>query len=260
MMVEKRGIQSIEVGGALLRALVDHGGPMLLGDLAKKAGMPSAKAHPYLVSYCNLGLVSQDPTSGRYELGPFALQMGLISLQRMDPVRVAIPLVDAIGPTVGHTVALATPGSYGPTIVHIRPAIDPIHVAMRTGTVMSLLQTATGLAFAAYLPPMTVRALVEIETKVARQAGTVHAKFEQSELDALLGEIREHGLARTLDAPIQGISAMSAPVFDYTGQIVLAVTAIGPTGSFDSAWNGRLATALRDCAAAISAKLGFQIP
>ncbi|KAF1027153.1 MAG: hypothetical protein GAK40_01119 [Burkholderia plantarii] len=55
--MERRGIQSIEVGGALLRALVDHGSPMLLGDLARKAGMASAKAHPYLVSYGNLGLI-----------------------------------------------------------------------------------------------------------------------------------------------------------------------------------------------------------
>jgi len=47
----RRGIQSIEIGGRLLTALVDEGGPMSLGDLARKAGMPSAKAHPYLVSF-----------------------------------------------------------------------------------------------------------------------------------------------------------------------------------------------------------------
>ena len=56
---DKRGIQSIEVGGQLLRALVRSGEPMMLRDLAAAAGMPPAKAHPYLVSFARLGLVEQ---------------------------------------------------------------------------------------------------------------------------------------------------------------------------------------------------------
>ncbi len=75
-------------------------------------------------------------------------------------------------PPIEHTVALASAGSYGPTIVHIQQASVPIHVTMRTGTVMSLLQTATGRAFAAYLPSMTVDALVAIERAGALQIGS----------------------------------------------------------------------------------------
>ena len=44
------GIQSIEVGGQLLLALGRTGKPMVLKELAREAGMPAAKAHPYLVS------------------------------------------------------------------------------------------------------------------------------------------------------------------------------------------------------------------
>ena len=44
----QRGIQSIEVGGQLLRALVHHGRPMALKDLAREAEMSPAKAHPYI--------------------------------------------------------------------------------------------------------------------------------------------------------------------------------------------------------------------
>ena len=49
----RRGIQSIEVGGQLLRALAHRGRPMALKDLARDAGMAPAKAHPYLVSFGN---------------------------------------------------------------------------------------------------------------------------------------------------------------------------------------------------------------
>src|SRR5256885_2000564 len=77
-----RGIQSVEVGGQLLKALARTGRRMALKDLAREAGMTAAKAHPYLVSFCKLGLMEQDRASGHYGLGPLAIQMGLISLDR----------------------------------------------------------------------------------------------------------------------------------------------------------------------------------
>ena len=77
----QRGIQSVEVGGQLLHALAHVGRTMALKDLAREAGMSAAKAHPYLVSFGKLGLIEQDAASGRYGLGPLAMQLGLISLQ-----------------------------------------------------------------------------------------------------------------------------------------------------------------------------------
>ena len=43
----RQGIQSIEVGSRILRALAANGRSMMLRDLAKAAGMPAAKAHRY---------------------------------------------------------------------------------------------------------------------------------------------------------------------------------------------------------------------
>lgn len=149
----RRSIQSVEVGFPLLAALVDAGRPLTLRDLAGAAGMTSAKAHPYLVSFTRVGLVQQDTVTGQYELGPFALQMGLVSLQRLDPVRVALPEVDKLQSEIGHTLGIAVLGSHGPTMIHITEASYPVHVNMRKGTVMSMLHTATGQVFAAWLPP-----------------------------------------------------------------------------------------------------------
>src|SRR3954471_24042547 len=66
---DRRGIQSIEVGGQLLLALGRTGKPMVLKELAREAGMPAAKAHPYLVSFARLGLIEQDPPDGTLRAG-----------------------------------------------------------------------------------------------------------------------------------------------------------------------------------------------
>ncbi|WP_211278205.1 helix-turn-helix domain-containing protein, partial [Oceanospirillum multiglobuliferum] len=65
----RSGIQSIEVGFRLLEVLTNEPRAMMLRDLAKLAQMSPAKAHRYLVSFQRLGVVAQDPVSGRYELG-----------------------------------------------------------------------------------------------------------------------------------------------------------------------------------------------
>ena len=242
----QRGIQSIEVGGELLRALVHSGRPMPLKDLARDAGMTAAKAHPYMVSFGRLGLIEQDEASGHYALGPLALQLGLIGLQQANPVQIATPLIDALARHLGLTVALAVWGDRGATIVRIAESDAPVAVSLRHGTVFSLGSTASGRLFGAWLPPPEVKRLL---------AGERHAP-PWKEFDSLLREVRSRGISRSEGEIVPGVSAMAAPVFDHTGRIVLAVTAIGPAGIFDTAWDGASATALKACGDAVSQRLG----
>ncbi|WP_018988457.1 IclR family transcriptional regulator [Aromatoleum toluclasticum] len=245
---DRRGIQSIEVGGALLQALVREGAPMILKDLAREAGMPPAKAHPYLVSFGKLGLIEQDPLTGRYGLGAFALQMGLTALHGLNPLRVAAPEAARLSDEIQQNVAIAVWGNQGPTIVSIEECSRQVHVNMRVGTVMDLLNSATGRTFAAFLPARMTTALIADE--FARQALT------REQLESEFAEIRRERLARALGKPIPGINAFTAPVFDHTGHLALAITAMGPSSSFDPDWNGSIARKLRTCAEAISARLG----
>jgi len=53
------GIQSVEVGFALLDAFARSAGPLILRDLAAAAGMSAAKAHSYLGSFQRLALDPQ---------------------------------------------------------------------------------------------------------------------------------------------------------------------------------------------------------
>ncbi|UVH57077.1 IclR family transcriptional regulator [Variovorax paradoxus] len=263
----QRGIQSIEVGGQLLRALVHHGRPMALKDLAREADMTAAKAHPYMVSFGRLGLIEQDRASGHYLLGPLALQLGLISLQQADPVHIATPLIAQLAQQTGHTVALAVWGARGATIVRTAESPSPVHVNMRHGTVFSLTNTASGRVFAAFLDADAVRQLLEDERQRQKQrkgaepvpaAGMppVQPLPSWSDFERQLQEVRAHGISRSDGEVIEGVSAMAAPVFDHTGAIVLAVTAIGPAGIFDTAWDGEISRALKACADTVSQRLG----
>jgi DNA-binding IclR family transcriptional regulator len=71
----------------ILKAMVFGKRSMMLKDIAAAADMPPSKAHRYLVSLIRSGLVEQDPLTSRYNLGPFALNIGLVAIDRLDRIR-----------------------------------------------------------------------------------------------------------------------------------------------------------------------------
>lgn len=263
---DRRGIQSIEVGGRLLKAAATQGQPMPLKQLSQAAGMSAAKAHPYLVSFCKLGLMSQDPVNGYYGLGPLAMEMGLIGMRQVDPLRLATNRLEALAGELGHTVAIAVWGSHGATIVRTASSPAAIHVTMRHGTVVSLWNTASGPLFAAHRPPDEVKALLVEDRRLggfdlARPRGEKPPKAPSwNEFSQLLGEVRARAMHRAVDSIVAGVSALAVPVFDSEGAMVLALTAIGPSGAFDARWNGEVAVGLNGAAEELMRQIGGRQP
>lgn len=255
-MPARQGIQSIEVGGRLLEALVAHGAPMMLRDLAAAGGMPAAKAHRYLVSFIRMGLVEQSTETGHYDLGGFALRLGLASLARLDVVRLATPVLLSLRDQVDETVAMAIWGNYGATVVRWEEARRPVTVNLRTGGVLPLLTSATGRVFAAWLPQEQTRELLRAELRAQARNPQATGPRTPEEAQALFAEVRKRGLSRVEGGLIPGVAAFSAPVFDHEGRLALALTALGHAGVFDSAWSSPVAAALRAAAADLSRRLG----
>jgi DNA-binding IclR family transcriptional regulator len=252
----RQGIQSIEVGGRLLDALVERGAPMMLRDVAAAADMPPAKAHRYLVSFIRMGLAEQLPETGHYDLGPFALRLGIASLSRLDAVRSATPVLRRLRDQVNETTALAVWGNYGATVVRWEEARRPVTVNLRTGGVLPLLTSATGRVFAAFLPETQTAPFLEQELAASSRNPHSSGPRNRKQLEVMLAQVRRRGLSRVEGELIPGVAALSIPVFDHAGRLSLALTALGHAGHFDSRWGGVVAAALRAAAAGLSRRLG----
>src|SRR5687767_10524479 len=84
-----QGIQSVETGFAVLDALVEGGGPLTLGEVARGSGLSLSQARRYLISLVRCGLAFQDAATGRYDLGSRSLRIGLVALARVDAIDLA---------------------------------------------------------------------------------------------------------------------------------------------------------------------------
>jgi DNA-binding IclR family transcriptional regulator len=244
-MRERLGINSLETGLRLARALAALGGPQALKDVAAAAGMPPAKAHRYLVSLIRAGLAEQEVESGRYRLGPLALELGMAALRSVDVLHLGGEVITDLRNEIDETVLLAIWGNMGPVVARWEESSRPVATNVRAGWVMPLANSATGRCFAAYLPPSVTTPLLKLKTS------------ERKRYAARLEEIRTHGLSRVEGDLLRGVAAVAAPVFRHDGAIVAVIASLGPQAAFNVAWEGTIARATKTAAKRLSARLGF---
>jgi DNA-binding IclR family transcriptional regulator len=250
------GIQSIEVGIPLLRALAEARAPLTLTALATAVGMPPSKAHKYLTSFVRCGLIVQAEAGGPYELGPFALDLGLAAMRRTDIMDLAEPVLHELRDAVGATASMAVWANRGATIVRIADTPDVGSATIRIGTVMPLLTSAFGRCFATFLPPQITRKILLAEIAEPDGLAARHGLSDLTHIEALLAEFRSHGAAVAQDLIDPGRAAICAPVFDLNERMVAAIALIGDIGRLDVGWDAPPARELRTATRALSRRLG----
>lgn len=227
MAERTRGIQSIEVGGRILRALTDHASPMTLKDLAQAAELAPAQCHAYLTSFRTLGFIEQDRNSGHYRLGSFAMRLAMSRIRCVPIMEQASRALSDLSSFSNKVAMMVVWGPHGPTVAQFQNGTSAITLNIRQGTLFSVTGTASGRVFAAFDARPPIARAIEMELSgetIERFMGTVeppeqfHKAIEQ---DRILGYSATSGL------PIPGLNAISAPVFDADGHVILALTLFG---------------------------------
>jgi DNA-binding IclR family transcriptional regulator len=253
---DQHGVQSLEIGISILKAISGGHRSMMLKDIAAKADMPASKVHRYMVSLIRSGLVEQDPLSSRYDLGPFALTLGLVAVDRLDRIGLGLSAIAALRDEINETTALAVWSDKGPVIIRSERPHRPITVNVVTGTALNTLTSASGRIFAAWLPVASVQPLVTEELKGPDLPPDAK---NQKTYNTLVASIRQQGVATVTDYHlVPGVAAVAAPVFNAKSEITLSLLAIGVKGMIDIAPDGAVVVALKRAALALSQRLGYQ--
>lgn len=247
----RKGVQSVDIAFSILRVLDRADRPLSLGEIAQRAAQQPSKVHHYLVSLMRNDVVTQLPT-GRYDLGAYALELGLAALRRLDVVERSVEAVAAFRDATGEAAFLAVWGSHGPTIVRYMEGVSAVVVEARAGLVLPVLTSATGHVFLTWLAEPSWQRLAEKEQRAATEAG-------EPPLDPTT--VRAATLARGI-AVVDGdllprIAALSVPVFTHEGHLACALTTLGWRGELDVDAGGATAASLHEAGRRLSRQLGF---
>ncbi len=247
---EPLGIQSIEVGLKLLRPIIEAGRPLNLKALSDAAGYAPPKAHRYLVSLIRMKLVAQEPDSGRYGLGELAFELGLAAIGLLDREGMGRAAIRDIRAATQQTACMVAWANGGATVVSMEPGTGSIFLAVRTGSILSLLRSASGRIFLAYMPSDMTKAVLKQEL--------AENPMKPASVTALIEQVQREGISRIRDSMMVGLSAVSAPVFDHEGRLAYALTSLGQSESFDTSIDSAVVQTVRQKAEELSGRLGFR--
>lgn len=247
----QQGVQSVEFAFAILRAIEVCPDQMTLKGIAEAVGAQPSKVHHYLVSLGRSGVVEQ-VAGAAYRLGPFALQLGFTALHRLARPDIALAHVVALRERTQETAFAAVWGNRGPTIVCKAEGSHPLSIDVTPGLVMPLLKSATGRVFMTWLPSAKWKALAAAEETTADDLP------DRIERKHIINEARRLGVAIVIGSFHPRITACSAPVFGYGGELLFSMTILGWTGDFDAGPGGSVTSALIEQSVSLSAACGYR--
>lgn len=226
-----KGIQSVDTAFKVLQALQCSMKPMLLKDLAANVDMTASKTRMYLVSLLRTGLVSQDAASA-YTLGPAALNLGLAAFTQIDLTETARRLMSALTQETHAPALLSMWTGSSITIIGRNDSLINLPIDFRIGGSTSLINTATGHVYLAYLPTEATQPYVQQELKTASAA--LRASLTPDFLNERVHVIRKQGydisheiaLTSGPGVTLQGYGAIAAPIVDIFQELRFVVTAL----------------------------------
>ena len=191
------GVQSLEVGLGVLDALIAHRNPMMLKELAEALTMHQA------------------------------WRLGLQCIQRTDVIQAAQPYIQALHREIHCGLQISRWTSQGPLIVQFIEPDQPVSVITRVGSIMPLLNSATGRAFASFMPENMVRPLLEREWQNKQQQGVQVYPANWNEFLEMKQGIVLQGAATVSGDMLVGVNSFCVPVFNSHGDIEFCIAALG---------------------------------
>lgn len=247
------GTQSIQRAARLLRELAARNRQgMRLIDVAQSSGLQRPTVHRMLKCLAAENLVSQDPQSRRYYLGPLVFELGITAGPRFNIRDLCTDALDRVAAETGDTVFLTIRSGDDSLCVDRREGAFPI----KTFTVDVGVRRPLGVG-AGSLAILTALPEEEIEEVVARIANRLPAfgRLTAAELLALVKRARKVGYVLNDVRTLSGVTAIGAPIFDPSGRPIAAISVSAITSRMTTTRQRELAEILRREIRAIEKRL-----
>lgn len=250
------GNQAVRRAIAVLKAFSDDAPEMGVTAVSRKVDLHKSTVYRLLSAFEGEGLISKNPETGKYRLGPELIVLGEQVLRHTDVHRVALPFLRELADRTGETIDLEVLS--GTNVVTIEE-IAGKHVVAAAGAIgmpWAAHATATGKVLLAHQPPEKQRAVLSRTLK----KHTSRTITDPKTLARDLIKIREQGYAISFGELEEHLIAIGIPIRSRNGDAVAAVSLSGPdTRITPEKLPSLIRVGLETCSK-ISARLGYHGP
>ncbi|MHB8732442.1 MAG: IclR family transcriptional regulator [bacterium] len=223
-------------------------------ELSRRLGLGKSTVHRLCATLEHHGYLVRDPGTGRYRLSLRVFQIGSHALDALDLPARAMPALEALGAVTEETVHLAVLDGAEAIFIGKVESPRPLRLYSQVGRRCPAHCTAVGKVLLAHVGPgqralAAARPLKRYTPKTITSAAALERELE---------EIRRRGYAADEEEFEDGIRCVAAPVRDYRGRVVAALSVSVPAGRLPRARAASLVEQVLDTARRVSEALGHR--
>ncbi|HET8841169.1 MAG TPA: IclR family transcriptional regulator [Ktedonobacteraceae bacterium] len=231
---------------------------LTLSDLARALNMSKSSIHGLLKTLERSEVIEQIGDR-RYVLGPHIYDLAQTYIQRAGLRHFALPAMHRLADSTGETVCL---GRIEQNSVRIIACVvdegeqTGLHISARQGMRIPLLAGAFG---AVVLSTWPIAQREQYVRSHPLPRFTEHSITDPQQLLARVEEVMRTGVSIDHEEYLDGVSAISTPVYGAGGVLIALLWVVGFTSRFKDEVLERVAGQLREEARAISQSLGAKL-
>jgi DNA-binding IclR family transcriptional regulator len=222
---QRGGIQSLGRAFAILEEVARHREGIGLADLSKRVGLHNSTAFHLVKTMVSLGYVRQEKDTKRYRVGRPLFALAASSLDEIEMVNVATPVLEDLARDTGESSHFAVRMGDAVTVIARTSGPGAFQLTDRVGVVRPAHCTALGkIILAALRPDQLQRFLARVELAPSTEKSITDAAVLRREIE----DVRQSGIAFDDGEFNAEVRCVAVPVRDFTGQIIGALGISGP--------------------------------
>ena len=247
-----RSVAAIERAADVLFLFARVQSSLGVTEISKELGVSKAVVHRILTSLRERDLLTTDPATRRYMLGPAVLELATAYRDQLDVRSLAIDEMRALSAATNETATLSV--RHGDRRVYVAQITPPREVKMTVpiGGSFPLHAGASSKAFLAWLTEGEIDLYLAENPLDALTESTI---VIIDELRAELDRVRQQGFAVSLGERQHDAGSVAAPILDHNAAPVAVISVSGPIERFRDEIASS-AAALVEVTRALSTKLG----
>jgi len=226
-------------------------------EAARLVTLSSSATGRLMASLRNLGILSQNPESKAYSLGPRVLTWAGVYTATLDLRKRALPFLEELYVSTNETISLYILQGNDRICVERLESAQTVRIVARIGRRLPLYAGSAGKVLLAFLPEDRLR---EILPTLKMEPLTPNTIIDRTKLQNELVEIRKRGVSVSHGEWISDASGIAAPIFDQFNEPVGAISISGPTQRFTPRVIELFTPPLIHAAVEISRDMGYRGP
>jgi DNA-binding IclR family transcriptional regulator len=254
---ERYRIQVIDRAAQILDCFGFDHQELSVSEIGAKTALHRSTAHRILMALEYNDLIQQNPDTGKYRLGIKLFRLGHQAVSHLDLREICRPFLARIMNETKETVHLAVLDDN--QVLYLDKVEGPhaLRMPSRVGRHIPTYCTSLGKAMLSCLDEQDVKRILGKQVFTAYTANTIK-NIEQ--LLADVRAVRKRGYAVDNEEIELGLRCVGAPIKDYTGAMVGAISVAAPSARLSSQKISVVGRLVVTTAEEISEKLGYEKP